>query len=273
MTEGSFLSIKVIHESAARNINLNQPNLQELHNKIIENYPELTDSFFFLEGETSPIFSDIDLANAVERMKQRKESLLEFVTVVADDPIEASIFGLVKEELQQVEPRLKEIAEVEVKAQLDLQKLSEKKSTVIHKGITCKECGVNPILGARFKCTICNNYNLCEACEEKEAHSHLLLKIYSPEGTHTEKSKVSFEVTEADRQEEKKMLSQSQAIAPQRRVRPIASMPTHYGEQYFHAFPKVKNCLQSFNSKTSNNYYSTRYECQRSKRKSYYNEE
>ena len=55
--------------------------------------------------------------------------------------------------------------------------------TRIHKGIACNECGVYPIVGSRFKCAICPNFDYCEKCEEKNRDSHLhpFIKIYSPE--------------------------------------------------------------------------------------------
>jgi len=36
----------------------------------------------------------------------------------------------------------------------------------IHYGIKCEKCNKNPIQGIRYKCVICDNYNLCELCEE-----------------------------------------------------------------------------------------------------------
>jgi hypothetical protein len=36
----------------------------------------------------------------------------------------------------------------------------------IHKGIKCEKCEMNPIKGIRFKCFDCDNYNLCEKCED-----------------------------------------------------------------------------------------------------------
>jgi len=55
---------------------------------------------------------------------------------------------------------------------------------VIHEGVTCDGCGVIPIVGTRFKCSVCHDYDLCEKCEVKggEVHdpSHPLLKISVP---------------------------------------------------------------------------------------------
>ena len=56
-----------------------------------------------------------------------------------------------------------------------------KKSNVIHQGIKCNKCEMNPIVGIRYKCADCNDYNLCEKCEEENfisnVHPHNFIKI------------------------------------------------------------------------------------------------
>ena len=46
-----------------------------------------------------------------------------------------------------------------------------------HKGIKCQKCGKFPIIGHRYKCPKCLNYDLCEECEQNNAeinfHPHL----------------------------------------------------------------------------------------------------
>jgi hypothetical protein len=53
---------------------------------------------------------------------------------------------------------------------------------VRHVGITCDGCNQSPIIGDRFKCMVCDDYDLCSSCEEKGAHSedHAMLKIKIP---------------------------------------------------------------------------------------------
>ena len=53
---------------------------------------------------------------------------------------------------------------------------------ISHKGIRCEECGLDPFVGYRYMCTICNDYNLCENCEENigKKHGHPFIKITSP---------------------------------------------------------------------------------------------
>ena len=50
-----------------------------------------------------------------------------------------------------------------------------------HEGIKCNNCYKCPIVGYRYKCSKCTDFNLCEDCEEKNyesnAHPHIFLKI------------------------------------------------------------------------------------------------
>jgi len=53
---------------------------------------------------------------------------------------------------------------------------------VMHFGVKCDGCGAFPIVGCRFKCAVCDNFDYCEECENKlsEKHDHPFLKIYEP---------------------------------------------------------------------------------------------
>ena len=57
-----------------------------------------------------------------------------------------------------------------------------KPDRAIHYGVKCDGCGVFPIVGCRFKCGVCPNFDFCEECEKKEfeKHGHPLIKIYNP---------------------------------------------------------------------------------------------
>ena len=54
----------------------------------------------------------------------------------------------------------------------------------IHVGVMCNKCKQNPITGSRYKCQTCNNYDLCELCEEKNAetneHPHNFIRMRNP---------------------------------------------------------------------------------------------
>lgn len=51
----------------------------------------------------------------------------------------------------------------------------------VHMRVECDGCGVAPITGPRYKCTVCKNFDYCEKCEQTKAHPHAFLKINNPE--------------------------------------------------------------------------------------------
>ena len=59
---------------------------------------------------------------------------------------------------------------------------NKKENKVIHYRVKCDGCGAFPIVGCRFKCAVCDNFDYCEECEKKlsEKHGHPLLKIRDP---------------------------------------------------------------------------------------------
>ena len=53
-------------------------------------------------------------------------------------------------------------------------------SQVVHSYVKCDGCGAHPVIGDRYKCTICKDFDYCAACEEKGDHAHAFLKITTP---------------------------------------------------------------------------------------------
>ena len=53
---------------------------------------------------------------------------------------------------------------------------------IVHFGVKCDGCGKFPIIGCRYKCAVCDNFDYCEDCENKFAqkHNHPFLKINNP---------------------------------------------------------------------------------------------
>ena len=51
-----------------------------------------------------------------------------------------------------------------------------------HVGVICDGCQRSPIIGIRYKCLQCSNYDLCEQCADRQLiHSeHVLAKIRTP---------------------------------------------------------------------------------------------
>jgi len=52
----------------------------------------------------------------------------------------------------------------------------------VHERITCDSCHTSPIIGIRYKCTVCRDFDICGKCETENKHpsNHILMKIRSP---------------------------------------------------------------------------------------------
>ena len=68
--------------------------------------------------------------------------------------------------------------------------------TTIHEGVYCDECNMIPVVGRRYTCVVCKNYDLCEACMEagkhpvdhplllqKQPHAHRAFMAYTAQQT------------------------------------------------------------------------------------------
>ncbi|XP_064481734.1 E3 ubiquitin-protein ligase HERC2-like isoform X2 [Ornithodoros turicata] len=52
---------------------------------------------------------------------------------------------------------------------------------VVHEQITCHGCDATPLLGSRYKCRFCRNYDLCERCfKTNQIHKHPFNRIVRP---------------------------------------------------------------------------------------------
>jgi len=58
-----------------------------------------------------------------------------------------------------------------------------KNSSIIHPSVTCDGCGMYPLVGHRFKCAVCHDFDFCATCEEKskDSHPHPFILIRTPE--------------------------------------------------------------------------------------------
>ena len=67
------------------------------------------------------------------------------------------------------------------KSQLENNNMNISFCDTIHKGIMCKKCLQMPIIGYRYKCSVCDDFDLCSKCEEENSrtnhHPHDFIKI------------------------------------------------------------------------------------------------
>ena len=63
------------------------------------------------------------------------------------------------------------------------QKIENKIKNNVHSDYICDGCEADPIIGIRYKCAVCKDFDFCEKCEKTlgEKHGHPFLKIRNPE--------------------------------------------------------------------------------------------
>ena len=150
-------------------------------------------------------------ARCQERIKARKAAKRNEIKSIAKEALMEDLpklAQLVKELLEN--PNYQSNLESELKPSLE-EKISKKEiQKSIHHGVTCDMCGMTPIVGIRYKCTVTKNYDLCETCEDKGTHPYPMLKI------RTEAQNPYKVVTVIDEEELKKTCKneKSQEIKP-----------------------------------------------------------
>lgn len=53
---------------------------------------------------------------------------------------------------------------------------------MVHERVQCDGCGINPIIGIRYKCAVCKDFDYCAKCEDNMGHDHPFLKIRTANG-------------------------------------------------------------------------------------------
>ena len=172
----------LISELLKENKKLKQEN--EKNQQIINNYNK---KFETIEKEIEKKVSD-----ALNKFNSEKDKNNKQIRSIIKDAMKQ--YQLDNEE--KLNLIIKEIPE---KMEKDIQKKTkelenlyynkfknEKQSNFeVHSGIKCQKCFITPIIGIRYKCSVCNNYNLCEKCEKENSesmyHPHIFLKYAKKE--------------------------------------------------------------------------------------------
>lgn len=57
------------------------------------------------------------------------------------------------------------------------KKKVEAKGPIVHSRVNCDGCGQRGIIGIRYKCSVCPDFDFCSNCEANVEHEHPFLKI------------------------------------------------------------------------------------------------
>ena len=97
------------------------------------------------------------------------------------------------------------------------------KNKEVHEDIKCEKCFMTPIIGSRYFCRICQNYNLCEKCykmnQVSQEHNHQFIKYKSKtlekikEENEDEKEKENCIEIHEDAENSRKNISDNKNVA------------------------------------------------------------
>lgn len=176
---------------------------ENLISLIENNFPELKGnkdliiSYKDSEKDNINISNSIDLSEAYNQANQAKSNLK--IEIQCMDDIKKKEENSTKKKkgrshrpkkIKKIKPenQTNDIQNIEIKE--NSKSASNKMTDIpskdcskpVHLNVTCDGCECHPIVGTRYKCTQCINYDLCESCESKGVHAeHLLLQIKTPE--------------------------------------------------------------------------------------------
>ena len=162
----------IINHASDNNVSLmiNLIDKNSIDIKKIPDYQLESSSIFF---KSNIISKSEDLKKEEEKEQKEEKELTE------EEKIKESIRLLVQNKLKDLENNI--MSQI-ISKNINSKSIINNQKYVIHKGIKCNECGMNDIIGIRYKCSKCPNYNLCENCEENTEHdeNHMFVKIREP---------------------------------------------------------------------------------------------
>jgi hypothetical protein len=99
--------------------------------------------------------------------------------------IEAEVITVVSKHYESLQKKNSEAQKKLTEIHASISKLNDASKELnenaknAHLGFTCRNCKQTPLLGIRYKCSVCKDYDICEACEaiSGQAHLHPFIKI------------------------------------------------------------------------------------------------
>ncbi len=148
------------------------------------------------ESEQIAISSEYDYEQAIKYIEKAiintlkinislkdMNSLDDMYDMKTDNIVAEDINSLRNPGINSTEVEVKKEIEEKEKKQEKQEKQDKKEENAEHKGYVCDGCDANPIIGSRYKCAVCEDFDFCEKCEEKNknTHPHPFIKIRCPD--------------------------------------------------------------------------------------------
>lgn len=175
--------IKIVFKDEIRRVSLDKRSLnprsdatvtfQELKTTIMEIIPKLQNrtfsvTYFDDEGDEVTISSDDELLEALKIAKKVGTAVPRFTVKTAGKAKGGS------------EEKPTNTAETGCDEDTPKPSVAEFGRVPVHRFVACDQCGMEPIVGVRYKCTVRDNYDICEKCEASIPQPFAMVKIPAP---------------------------------------------------------------------------------------------
>ena len=136
------------------------------------------------EKEKEKYFNEFIKKKYEEKAKEEINKINQLLQKKLEEKTE-KIKLIYEKKYKEAEEKFEQISQVMMSnmSNVSLSNTDKSSNKNEHKGIKCERCFIEPIIGYRYKCSVCNNYNLCSKCEEENQntffhnHEHDFIKM------------------------------------------------------------------------------------------------
>ena len=217
--------LKVNHSNKVKKLKFSED--LQTYDKFLDTIKEITGlalseikmTFIDNEKEVLPINDRLDFDYFLADITESKfkeifvEGNVESEKVTELEPVKINI----EEEIKHEEEKEVHLLQSELKAEheecifssISIQKVEEEPEKIetkqrVHHHVTCDVCGTRGIVGKRYKCLLCKNFDICESCESQNKHSQHPMIRCSDEVNDFLMEKVCFKFSRMSKKYEKK---------------------------------------------------------------------
>ena len=176
--------ILIIKKDSVNCFNLFGPENKSNDNEVInenKNYEEINSKNDIFNSELNLKNFDDEFSNKLNALKEsmKHSNIEEYQKNNNENNFENNVKKIIESNIDKAKKDILNSILLETSKIATQSKLNQKKSknNYVHEGIKCNNCGVFPIVGIRYKCLECDNFNCCEKCEQEQNHLHLFYKI------------------------------------------------------------------------------------------------
>jgi hypothetical protein len=101
--------------------------------------------------------------------------------IIKEKALEAAVMKVLEKKLPQIASMTSSFMSNSSEKQPEIQPEPQIQAELpTHRYVSCDSCKVGPLVGIRYKCSVCPDFDFCELCEKTKEHPHAFIKIKNP---------------------------------------------------------------------------------------------